>query len=137
MNAIPQLDTANNWLIAGWTMIHFLWLGALVGVAAALSRQALRRASANLRYTTTLAWLIAFVALPFATSTWLLANSPHSNEPTNLGIPHSLPGAFYTLDEPRVEIHDGETVLTTNSFELTDNGKTLSVNAVNSNDSKN
>ena len=46
MNAYLTSGLNDLWLIAGWTMVHFLWLGALVGVVAAFSRT---RAAARIR----------------------------------------------------------------------------------------
>lgn len=54
------------WLLAGWTMLHFLWVGALVGVATAVLRLALRRASANVRYATMMLSLTILAAAPVA-----------------------------------------------------------------------
>ena len=30
MNAYLRLDSVELWHVAGWTMLHFVWLGALV-----------------------------------------------------------------------------------------------------------
>ena len=38
------------WQIAGWTMLHYLWIGSLLGVAAVAVRRLLRSRGANLRY---------------------------------------------------------------------------------------
>ncbi|QDU87270.1 Regulatory protein BlaR1 [Pirellulimonas nuda] len=48
------------WTAVGWTMLHFLWVGAAILLAAAVLRTALRRAPARVRYAAsllTLAWL--------------------------------------------------------------------------------
>ena len=51
------------WQIAGWTMLHYLWVGGVLGVIALMLRRALRAAAANLRY---LAALGCFVVLGIA-----------------------------------------------------------------------
>jgi len=76
MNALLSLRGIELWQLAGWTMVHFLWLGALVAVAAAGCRVLLRRAQPNVRYAFTLAWLLALAALPLAAAAWLYQNSP-------------------------------------------------------------
>ena len=45
MNTCLFASVENTWLLAGWTMIHFLWLGTLVALAGLLSRWLLRRTS--------------------------------------------------------------------------------------------
>ncbi|HEX4414915.1 MAG TPA: hypothetical protein VH107_14870, partial [Lacipirellulaceae bacterium] len=76
MNAVVPANMSNLWFITGWTMIHFLWLGAIVAAAALASRVLLRRASANVRYTIALASLFLLGALPPATALWLTKYSP-------------------------------------------------------------
>ncbi len=76
MNTSLFASVNNAWLVAGWTMIHFLWLGTLVAVAALLGRLLLRRASPNVRYLTALACLAILAALPVAIATWLHQNPP-------------------------------------------------------------
>src|SRR5256885_12741237 len=76
MNTFHFASIENIWLLAGWTMIHFLWLGTLVGLVALSSRWLLGRASANVRYTLALSWLAALVALPIGIATWLYQNPP-------------------------------------------------------------
>jgi len=51
------------WQIAGWTMLHYLWVGGVLGVIAVVLRRTLRRAGANLRY---LAALSSFAVLGIA-----------------------------------------------------------------------
>ena len=34
MNAALPANVSDLWFITGWTMIHFLWLGAIVAAAA-------------------------------------------------------------------------------------------------------
>ena len=51
------------WQIAGWTMLHYLWVGGVLGVIALVLRRAVRSAGANLRY---LAALSCFAILGMA-----------------------------------------------------------------------
>jgi beta-lactamase regulating signal transducer with metallopeptidase domain len=74
MNTYLPSTGFDLWHIAGWTMIHFLWLGTLVALAAFLCRWMLRRASANVRYAISLACLALFAALPILVAAWLHQN---------------------------------------------------------------
>jgi len=51
----------------GWALVHFVWQGALVGGAAAVALQAMRRSSANARYLAACAALCVMTALPVYT----------------------------------------------------------------------
>ena len=53
MNALLQ--------IAGWTLIHFIWQGAAIGVVAAAILRATSRRSANVRYVIACAGLLAYL----------------------------------------------------------------------------
>src|SRR3954466_151692 len=61
-----SLAGSNLWSLAGWTMVHFLWLGTLVAMLAFACRWLLRRASANTRYAIALSSLAILAALPVA-----------------------------------------------------------------------
>jgi beta-lactamase regulating signal transducer with metallopeptidase domain len=52
------------WLAIGWTMLHFLWVGGLIGLASAMALLVLRRASAELRYGVALASLALLALAP-------------------------------------------------------------------------
>jgi beta-lactamase regulating signal transducer with metallopeptidase domain len=65
---------ASLWQLAGWTMIHSLWLGAAVALAGGFLRLACRRAAPNTRYAISLATLAALAVTPFATAAWLSVN---------------------------------------------------------------
>jgi beta-lactamase regulating signal transducer with metallopeptidase domain len=68
MNALEVLAGLDWWQLAGWTMLHYLWAGALVGVVAAVLRFAVRRASAQVRYAVALGALVALAVLPLGIS---------------------------------------------------------------------
>jgi len=71
MNALEVLAGLNWWAIAGWTMLHYLWLGLMVGAAAGVLRFALRRASANARYAAAVVCLAALAVLPVGVGVWV------------------------------------------------------------------
>lgn len=53
--------------LLGWTLLHFVWQGALVALAYAGISLSLRRSTANLRYLVACACLLLMLALPFLT----------------------------------------------------------------------
>jgi beta-lactamase regulating signal transducer with metallopeptidase domain len=63
------------WLYVGWTMVHFLWIGALIGGGAMLTLEAMRRASAAARYTAGVA-CFAVLALAPAVVFAVLVSTP-------------------------------------------------------------
>ena len=65
---------ASLWQLAGWTMIHSLWLGAAVALAGGFFRLAARRAAPNTRYAISLATLATLAATPLAAAAWLGVN---------------------------------------------------------------
>jgi bla regulator protein blaR1 len=54
--------------VAGWTLIHFVWQGAGIALAAAAALGAVRRRSASVRYLVACAGLAAMLAAPVATA---------------------------------------------------------------------
>lgn len=57
-------DRSAIWFALGWTMLHFVWVGAAVGLAALSLRRALDRAAPTWRYAAALVCLAALVAAP-------------------------------------------------------------------------
>jgi len=77
---------ASLWQLAGWTMIHSLWLGAAVALAGGFLRLACRRASPNARYAISLATLALLAAAPIAAAGWLSVNGVPAIETTLLPL---------------------------------------------------
>ena len=63
--------TAPLWTVAGWTMVHLLSVGAVIGLIAALGRGLLKQARPELRYGVALACLVALGVSPGAIFVWL------------------------------------------------------------------
>lgn len=62
------MNALTPWIQAlGWTLVHFLWQGVLVGVAFAAARALLPKANCRARYATGLAALAALALWPLAT----------------------------------------------------------------------
>ncbi len=59
------------WQLAGWTMIHYLWIGTLVALALAMVRLALRHVPPSWRYAVTLVGFVVLAAMPVAIAAWI------------------------------------------------------------------
>jgi beta-lactamase regulating signal transducer with metallopeptidase domain len=64
MNSIDTMPTVEA---LGWTLIHFLWQGALVALMLALARVGLKRRTANIRYLASCAAMLLMLALSVIT----------------------------------------------------------------------
>lgn len=52
------------WMASGWTMIHFLWVGCVIGAAVALAMRSTRGACADVRYAVALVGFVVLAAAP-------------------------------------------------------------------------
>ncbi len=89
---LPALGTLVATL--GWTLLHFLWQGAVVGVLFGLALAMTARASAPTRYRVALAFLVLLAACPVVTFIWL---SPQDAGATAGIAILSTPGATVML----------------------------------------
>ena len=67
MNSIELLLEKPFFQTLGWTLLHFIWQGALVAILLANLNILLRKRSANLRYVLSCAAMLLMLALPVAT----------------------------------------------------------------------
>ena len=92
------------WQIAGWTMLHYLWVGGVLGAIALMMRRLLRWRAANLRYLAALGCfaVLGIAPLPIAVIvTSSLPPPPPRSEPRveaepgsdNMPMPLALPEA--------------------------------------------
>ena len=58
------LTTSPVWTAAGWTMLHLVWVGAAIGLMAALVRRLLKSARPETRYGVALVFLLALAVSP-------------------------------------------------------------------------
>lgn len=58
------LTESEVWTGVGWTMAHYLWVGALLGLAALASRWRIKSARPNVRYVVALGWLMVLAVAP-------------------------------------------------------------------------
>src|SRR6185369_4447896 len=81
----------------GWSLLHFLWQGLLIGCAAALSLHALRNARPQTRYLVACAALLLCAALPLANFAWRLADAADTGyvlpTPLETTVIAAIPGA--------------------------------------------
>ncbi|AMV38166.1 M56 family metallopeptidase [Planctomyces sp. SH-PL62] len=82
------------WTALGWTFLHMLWVGAVVGLGASLARRVLRRASAEIRHAAALASLVVLAVGPFAAFTVVYTPSP----PTPAPRPTAAPTPAFAID---------------------------------------
>jgi beta-lactamase regulating signal transducer with metallopeptidase domain len=68
MNGIEMQWAAPAVQAVAWALVHFLWQGALAGLAAAALLRALRGARASTRYAVTVGLLVLLALLPVATA---------------------------------------------------------------------
>lgn len=73
---------------AAWTLVHFIWQGAIIALALAFALRLLRDASSNARYMASCAALALALCAPAATWLQMTNASPFAlKEKTNVGAP--------------------------------------------------
>lgn len=63
-------------LLLGWTLVHFVWQGALIGAVYFALRESLARQKSTARYRLALMTLMVCFAAPIFTFIWLLSHQP-------------------------------------------------------------
>ena len=117
MNVLEILAGLDWWFVAGWTMLHYLWLGLAVGVTAGASRLVLRRASAQVRYGVAVVWLVVLALLPAGIAVWVGSRPQSVKDERNPGdrampseIASSAPGSVGGRVDLRLGRSDGNRV---------------------------
>jgi beta-lactamase regulating signal transducer with metallopeptidase domain len=81
----------------GWSLLHFLWQGLLIGCVAALALHALRNARPQARYLVACGALLLCATLPLATFAWRLADAADTGyvlpAPLEAAAVAAIPGA--------------------------------------------
>ena len=62
--SLTILTTSRVWTALGWTMLHFIWVGVVVGLVAAVGRRLVKPASPESRYGLALVCLAALAGSP-------------------------------------------------------------------------
>lgn len=88
--------THPGWQAIGWTMIHFLWIGSVIGLITFTGRVALYRCRPHLRYAFLVAAFALLAATPWPILRHLLHASAlpfsHNSPPTEPAVTLSSPG---------------------------------------------
>jgi beta-lactamase regulating signal transducer with metallopeptidase domain/Tol biopolymer transport system component len=89
-------DLLNRPLVesVGWTLVHFVWQGAVIALALGSATTLLRRASDNTRYVACCLALVLMAVAPLVTFCLVLPSSarPRASTPQLVGQPPSGPG---------------------------------------------
>lgn len=81
---LATLTGSRPWWVAGWTMVHFFWIGAALWIAAVATRRAFRRARPEARYCLALVSLTVLALNPVAIAS-LVEASALPGVPRDLG----------------------------------------------------
>ena len=92
----------------GWTLIHFLWQGAIVAALLKLILNSLARSSAQLRYVAACGGMAALVVCPLVTFSSLQADSAisrgfrrrHARDANGTGRQGGCDAASIRIDDP-------------------------------------
>lgn len=100
-----EIMASRAWLVAGWTMLHFLWAGTLIGVVTWMASRAARSSSANTRYAIALCGLAALVAAPPIIAIRLLDDPPEIaiNSPASAALNSALSESQPSVQPARPE----------------------------------
>src|SRR5262245_4697885 len=95
--------------VAGWTLLHFVWQGAVIAVVAAFGLRLLRLAAPHIRYTLASAAMATMLIAPVATavrlsSTTVVADPPQSTSTISLApvLSPDAPGDRHVVDAARI-----------------------------------
>lgn len=69
------LATDVLWQVAGWTMLHFLWIGGLFALFAALVQRQVQRCSLEIRYSVAVTQFFMLALIPCGLFAWKMNNS--------------------------------------------------------------
>lgn len=87
----------SSWIdVIGWTLLHFVWQGALIAVVTAALLQLLKSSRSQLRYAVACAALATMLASPVATAL-VLSNAPRIALSSNVHVLRSPQGAVVGL----------------------------------------
>jgi beta-lactamase regulating signal transducer with metallopeptidase domain len=91
----------NPWiLVTGWTLIHFVWQGALIALATAAGLRLTRRGSSQARYVIACAGLAAMLASPVVTATLFVGSGAWSDQRGSAAISAAATGL--TMVKPSI-----------------------------------
>ena len=125
------VSSLSLWQIAGWTMLHFLWVGTLIGIFTLLLRMALRSAPIAGRYCTMLLAFALLTASPIVIAAWMAtANPPHAAQVSLSLTPRFAGGPPYNVGPlPSPDLIDESTAVLPSTPEAPRVPESLGTNA--------
>jgi GWxTD domain-containing protein len=100
MNPLHSTTTALIAHAAGWTLLHFLWQGALVGIILACVLSLLSGRSAQPRYLAACVALVLIAILPLITFARIVASEHGAANGLIISIPLSIVGTGHSVGGP-------------------------------------
>lgn len=97
MSALSIFEHPDVWTL-GWTLLHFVWQGALVALTLAVANACLHRRSARSRYAAASAALLAMLALPVATFVVSRSAPPQPGAVDSASVAARVPGPVLSVD---------------------------------------
>ena len=76
-----MITQSRLWMTAGWTMLHFLWVGTCIAILAAVIRRTYKSASPHVKYGLNLAFFIALALSPVVMFSFMMKDSSHRRIP--------------------------------------------------------
>ena len=78
---LDMLTQSRLWMTAGWTMLHFLWVGTCITILAAILRRACKSASPHAKYALNLTFFTALALSPVAMFSFMMQESTYKQIP--------------------------------------------------------
>jgi beta-lactamase regulating signal transducer with metallopeptidase domain len=100
----PGFVDGRLWLAIGWTMVHFLWVGAAIGLSAWAVRSVLRWFGPQVRYVASIVTLLGLAAAPIALFRWQLEQIP---APASESVSLDAASAPVPMAAPSMTINHG------------------------------
>lgn len=106
---VQPFGESRLWLTAGWTMLHFLWAGGMIGLVAALGCRALRSARCQVRYAFALGCLAGLVVAPVVIATTVVPSAATSKAFTfaETAVPGKASLLHIITPQDEAFLHDG------------------------------
>ena len=98
---LDAITASDHWAAAGWTMLHFLWLGTLLALLLAALRPFLRHLQADLRYLIHLAFFALLTLLPAGIFFYTLDRTPPFAQ---VIVTADTPAAAHTLSDYAINV---------------------------------
>ena len=95
--SMTSMTSSPWWTAAGWTMLHLLWVGLVIGLMAMLARRALRPVRPEVSYCVALVCLLALLISPAVIFIRVLERQPVPEIASGHAVKHDDPGSFSRL----------------------------------------